>query len=461
MRSPATWWPGGSGSVAAKAKVAPASKKAAATKKTTKVKAKPKGLQLSAAQFRAYNKAFSATAQKLSRAATIRAFATGLRKYRLQAANSTIRKYAIARGNAQAAAVASHAASMSLKQSVIAHQNIALQQRIGQDAFRHSTLLGRMQFAQAGVKAYAHAAVMRTVTQAQAVSIESKFLNKVVKNAKRNANKSRKAAGTPLSKSIAKAANAAGLAAAKKTPKGKAAPSGRGRGRPKGSTKGASSQAAKAANIKTNQKAAASSAKAPAKTAKSRTSPRVTGEAYVSVNAISQATAHPAAAYAAAMYTGYSGENPKVTTGSRQDWVGNEFTPNCIVTAIANHLLYIKSVRVTKKEVEELTELAGDEPTIESVLWEVWRTGWPGRAVHLGTYREIEDSGGYLEAENLVIGFEVRTDDGWQDHCALSRANNTVVSWGTEMDRESLVEEAWELTWQALREPQRRYSWRC
>jgi hypothetical protein len=121
-------------------------------------------------------------------------------------------------------------------------------------------------------------------------------------------------------------------------------------------------------------------------------------------------------------------------------------------------MLYSKSVRVTEKELAELTELAGDKPTIESVLWEVWRTGWPGRAVHLGNYREAPDD--HMEAESLVIGFEVHTDDGWADHCALSRPEYKVVSWGSEMDRESLVEEAWELTWLVLKPPASRWSWR-
>ena len=414
--------------MAAKSKTATQGKAAAKGKVASKVRGRPKGLQLTTAQAAAYNKAFNATAQRLANAARIRAFATGLRKYRLQAANSTVRQYNVYRANAQAAAVAAHAASMSLRQSKLAHQNAALVQRIGADAFRHTTLLGRAQFAQAGVKAYAHAAVMHTITQKQAVAIETKFLNKVVKTAKKAAGRKRgRPKGTPLSKAIARAATRAGQQAAAKVPGT--------RGRPKGSGKGGATTAkAKAQNIKTNQAAAASSKKAAPKAAKTRTAP---------VN-----WAMAAAAHAQAMYSGHAAVNSPPSQKSLLDieWVGDEITPNCVIVAIANHLLWAKQVRVDDNDLKELAMEVPEEPTIEEVLWHCWKTGWP--ASHRGRlvdYREITDD---LEREGVVVGYDAMTDDGWQPHCALSRPRSRVVSWGKERDRESLVEEAWELTWQ-------------
>ncbi len=402
--------------MAAKTNAAAVAKKGANPRAANKAKAQPRGLQMSAAQFKAYNKAFSATAQKLQQAATLKAFATGLRKYRLQAANATLKKYAIARGNAQAASVAAHAALMSRKQSILAHQNAALQQRIGQNAFRHTTLLGRAQFAQAGEKKWAHRAVMRTLTQRQAVSIEAKFLNKVVKNARKTGKKAARATGTPLSKAIAARAKAAGTAAASRVPK---------------------SQRAAAASRKYNARAAAASAKATPKAAKTRTAPR---------RAPAVSTPEAIAAAHAAHFTGYSGPDtqlkPKI---SRQEWIGDEETPNCVVMAVVNSLLHEKGIRATEKDLEELTELAGEAPVIEEVLWQVYLTGWPGHHAHLADYKAA--SSDKIEEPDLVIGFSVLTDDGWRDHCALSLPDKKVVSWGAEVDRETPVEEAWELTW--------------
>lgn len=413
--------------MAAKSKAAPKGKAAAKGKVTNKAKGRPKGLQLTTAQAAAYNKAFNATAQKLSNAAIIRSRATGFRKYRLQAAYSTVKQYNKYRAIAQAAAIAAHATQMTKMQARLGHQNVNLQQRIALDVYRHTTLLGRAQFAQAGVKKYAHTAVMRTVTQGQAVAFETAFYNKVLKTAKKAGKpRGRKPTGTPLSKAIAAAAKKAGLAAAAKIPKT--------RGRPKGSTKGATTAAAKAQNIKTNQAAAAASAKAAPKAAKTRTAP---------VN-----WAMAAAAHAQAQYAGHAAVNakPNAQTVGIPDWVGDEITPNCVVVAIANHLLWVKQVSVDDNDLKELADELGDEPTIEGALWHCWKTGWPAsHRCRLVDYREVTDD---LEREGLVIGYEAMTDDGWQDHCALSRPRTRVVSWGKERDRESLVEEAWELTWQ-------------
>ena len=415
--------------MAAKSKAAPQGKVAHKGKATTKAKSRPKGLQLTTAQAAAYNKAFSATAQKLSKAAFLKGRATGFRKYRLQSAYSSIKQANKYTRLAQTAAIAAHATQMTKMQARLGHQNVNLQQRIAQDVYRHTQLMGRAQFAQAGVKAYAHAAVMRTVTQKQALAVETAFYNKLLKTA-RKAGRPRgrpKGKGTPLSKSIARAAAAAGAAAAAKIPKT--------RGRPKGSIKGAPTAKAKAQNIKTNQAAAAASAKAAPKAAKTRTAP---------VNWAMAAAAHAQAAYA----RGGADRGPEVKKAlTENDWHGDEITPNCVVVAIANHLLWSKQVTVDDNDLKTLAEELGDEPTIEGALWHCWLTGWPAsHRVRLVHYSEASEPS--FAEEGYVIGYDALTDDGWQPHCALSRPLHRVVSWGKERDREALVEEAWELSWQ-------------
>ncbi len=369
--------------MAAKSKAAP---KKAKAKVTAKAKAGPKGLQLSSAQAKAYNKAYNAAATAARNRLALLAFAKGLRKYRLAAAYATQKRYQAARSSAQAAAVAANATRMTWKQSVLAHQNTALQARIEQEMYTHANLLGRLQFAQAGEKAYMHKAVMRTLTASQAISYEAALLKKVSRTARKAAKSTlsaRKYKAGPNSKAIAKAAAAAGTRAAQavKVPKA-------------------------------------------AKGAKARTAPL-------------RWNPHGVAA---------PPRKPEV----KKPWAGDETTPNCIATAIANHLLHLKGVPATDDELQALTEMCGDEPRIEEVLWKVWLSGWPcnGR-VRLATYTPVEWSPAHETSSCLVIGYKAETDDGPKDHAALSLAGSKVVSWGSVADRTAPVEEAWDLLWQA------------
>lgn len=413
--------------MASKSKAASAAKKAPVSKAQSKARGRPKGLQLSAAQGKAYRKAFNATTQKLQHAALLHSRAAGFRKYRLQAALTTVRKYNQVKAAAQTASVSAYAKRRSWATSKMAHQNSALQVRLGQRAAHQITVTARLQYAQGGEKAYAHRAVMRTVTNAQAMSHEAKILARIIRHTKRAARST--LPKTPNSK-IGAAARKAGLAAAAKVPKAKT--SAKSSGAKKTARAGPSGHKAVASKTKAAHKAASASPKAPVHSAKTRAAP-----------------AHPLAfaAWAQAMTARTMAVTaaPEVKTEVTPQWVGDETTPNCIVTAVANHMKASKIIHATDKELAELAELAGPEPTIEEVLWQAWRTGWPGHGAHLANYREVPD--GYLDEPRLVIGFEVLTDDGWKDHCALSREDYRVVSWGAERDRESLVEEAWDLTW--------------
>lgn len=406
--------------MAAKSKAPVKGKKATVAKKATAARAKPKGLQLTAAQQAAYNKAYAATATSLRHKLALRTAAQAFRKGRLGAAHATLRQYSRARGSAQAAAIAANASHMSFVQSRLAHQNSALQARIEQNMANHASLSGRLQYAQAGEKVFAHVAVMRTVDMAQATNHQAALFAKVAKIA-RKAGKSTLKSG-PNSAGIARKARAAGLAAASrvKTTPVKAKTTAR-RGRPKGSVKGTPGTKAVKAGAKSAAKSASASKKAPVKRAKARTAPG------------------PGAAYAAYWAGQVRTAKPRVPAGTF--WLGDEVTPNCIATAVANHLLHTTGITVTDEQVAELTLMCEPESCIEEVLWKAWLTGWPwnGR-VRLGDFVPFEGTAGQ---GGLVIGFA--TPQG--DHAALSLDEYQVVSWGSVTDLESPVEEAWELRW--------------
>jgi hypothetical protein len=376
--------------MAAKTKAAPVK---AAPKKTTAAKASPKGLQLSTAQWKAYNTAFSAAASAARNRIALQSAASGFRKYRLAAAYATVKQYQAARRTAQAAAIAAYAARQSWRQSVAAHQNSALRNRIELDMYNHANLSGRLQYAQAGEKAYAHQAVMRTVDNKQALSYEARQFKAISRTAKKA--KKSVSPGTALSKAqsatIARAGAQAGLKAARSA---KSAPAAKTAKTPRQATVKAPAATA-----------AGKSAKAPVKaavTAKGRT--------------------------------------------ARSPWAGDETTPNCIVTAVANHLIYSRGVIASTRAIEELEEACGPEPPIEEVLWQAWVTGWPrDRSVRLHTYRPVEWTPAHeITGGGLIIGYE--TEHG--PHAALSLASGDVVSWGGKMKRKALVEEAWFLQWQ-------------
>jgi hypothetical protein len=356
---------------------------AAKAKATSKNNSGAKGLQLTTAQRAAYNKAYSAAATAKRTQLSIARSAQGLRKYRLQAAHAIVAKAKVARASAQTAAIAAYATRRTYVQSRLAHQNAALQARIEANMLRHATLYGRAQYVAAGEKAYAHSAILATLTTAKATTIEAKAYKTAVKASKSTTPPTNTKPG-PNSAAIAAAGKAAGLKAAKAT--------------------------------------------APGTPAKARTAPNY-GNMY------------------AAMYAAHtrSAEKPDV---SQVQWHGDEVTPNCVITAIANHLLHIKNVKVADSFLTELFESCKPEPAIEEVLWQAWLTGWPGNGVHLKNYRPATTNTG--SSMCLVIGFEVACDDGvTRDHAALSLGGHKVVSWGKVSEYDAAIEEAWDLEWES------------
>jgi hypothetical protein len=334
-------------------------------KVTTKAKATPKGLVLSTAQWKAYNAAYNAAASAARTKIAFQAASNRFRAYRLASAYASMKTAAASRGAAQAAAIAAHAARMSWVQSRLGHQNAALQARIENQMYTHANIAGRLQYVQAGERAYAHLAVMRTVDVAQANSHESGVFAAINKTAKK-ASKSTLNTGkkTQISRAqsaaIAKAGNTAGLAAA----------------------------------------------------AKVRTAAR--RGSFIGVRRPGQ-------------------------------WLGNETEARCVVFAIANHLLCARGVKASDRDIDELAEMIGPEPTIEEALWRTWMAAWPrDRNVRLAHYTQAVDPFAFTHLP-LVVGYET----AFGDHAALSRPDGRIVSWGSIMKLKYPVEEAWELTWES------------
>ena len=127
---------------------------------------------------------------------------------------------------------------------------------------------------------------------------------------------------------------------------------------------------------------------------------------------------------------------------TEKKWLGDEFTPNCIIVAVANHLLHAKGVTADETSMRELTEACPEEPTIEEVLWKAWMMHWPRNStVHLAGYSLI--TGPTQNIGGLVVGYKSE----YGDHAALSLTEGKVVSWGSVSECEAEIEEAWELTW--------------
>jgi hypothetical protein len=413
---------------------APAAKKAAVApvaKKSTVTKARARGLQLTTAQWAAYNKAYNATASAARRSLALASGAARFRRYRLNAAYASMKRYAVARGNAQAAAVAANAARMTWAQSRLAHQNSALQARIELDMYTHANLAGRLQYAAAGEKAYANDAVMRTLDNAQAVAHEAAVFRQIEKTASKASKSALPKRKYKASAAVTAAARKAGLAAATTPALARSARVARAKRK-------AASHAKASATAKASARKSARSRKAPVKAAKSRTAPL-----------------HPLtlgndpAAYAV-MQAAVYGASPLKKTETRREWVGDEVTPNCVITAVANHLLYSKGVTATERAMNELYESCKPEPIIEEVLWTAWVIGWPcDGCVRLRTYKLVAWETALETLGGPIVGFEVQTEEGPRDHAALSLAGGNVVSWGSVTKREAPVEEAWELWWES------------
>lgn len=200
--------------VSKKSKVAPKAKATSKNKSST-----PRGLQLSAAYFRAYNAAYNAAANARRTQIAINSAATRFRQGRLQSYHKTAAKYDAARRMANRAAVAAYAVRQSYRQAQLAHQNAALKSRVYADMRQHVTILGRLQYAQGGEKAYVKKALQGTVTQGQAVSYEKKRFAQASKIARKATGKKPAKSKHPFTARQKASIKAAGTAAAAKVPK--------------------------------------------------------------------------------------------------------------------------------------------------------------------------------------------------------------------------------------------------
>jgi hypothetical protein len=385
--------------------MAPAAKAPAKAAKTpvakvsTKVKAKPKGLQLSTAQWKAYNKAYSATSSAKYQAIALRAATNRFRQYRLQSAYSTFAKANIATHNAQAAAIAAFATKMSYQQSRLAHQNAALEARIELDMYKHANLAGRAQFIQSGVKAYAHKAVMRTVDTTQARSYEEAIFAaaaRAAKSAKASVStRTTKSVRTPISAQVKAQIKAQSQAAGLRAAEAISTPA-----QPK--ARQAKTQSKAVANTKKSAKQSAQSVKAPVKKAKSRTAPR-------------------------------QGARSRTFDGNGHWILGlNDFEGTCIMTAVANALYHQTKWWLPDEDIAYWTGAAGPGPTIGGVLRMLYeRQPWP--QVELA-----EPVAGATHGEGpCIIGFG--------DHAAYA-FKDKMVSYAELVPVTEDVEEAWSCT---------------
>lgn len=403
-------------------------KKSPVAKTPTKVKAKPKGLQLSAAQWKAYNKAYSSAATQ----GALKAGAARFRKYRLQAAVATNASYNKIYKAAQVAAIAAYATHRSFVQSGQAHQNAALQARIGADSYKHANILGRLQYAQAGEKKYAARAVARTVDTAQSMSYEEKVFAaaaKARKNAARSVSAAKKGKKPgAASKAIAAAANKAGLKAAAgvtgaantKTASQKASSSAKATA---SKTAKATAHATAAKSAKATAATSAQSAKAPTKTAKGRTA--AAGEGFLKRESFTP-------------------------------WLGKPETPNCVAVAIANHLLYYTGIRMDDVFLSLFTEACYQPgpciPSIRDCLETLKAMAKPSGGLGITEKKWLYElcdfepvPARYSHSTGLVIGYE----SAYGPHAAISLQDGAVVSWGQEIPNDAAIEEAWMLDWAA------------
>ena len=419
---------------------APASKKTAKAKVTPKATvhtAKPKGLQLSAAQRKAYRTAYAAAAHQVRQKKAFQAAVNRLQRYRLGAANSTMQRYNAYMGVVHAAATAAYATRLTWMQSRAGHQNKALQARIELDMYNHANVLGRLQYGQAGEKAYVNRAVMRTLDDNQANAYVKQLWAKIAKTAKKASKSTYKQTKKPsaASKATTKAAAAAGRAAGLKAASAPALVK---------SAKAAKQKKAKQRSARASKKGRATAAATVKKHQQAKKSSHARG-AQSKKAPVAKAKARTA--YMGGMLPGLQGKTQP--TGPKP-WLGNETDPHCIAFAIANHLQQMRSVTVNAGNIAELVEAAGPDATIEETLWQVYLLGWPAcTTVHLGDYSPVaaDEMQTTLNLLSVVIGYDHETEEGVTGHAALSLPVGQVVTWGQLADRPAEVDEAWVLRW--------------
>jgi hypothetical protein len=390
----------------------------------TKHTAAPTGLQLSAAQWKAYNAAYNAyataayrTLALAQRRAALSAAVLNLRKSRLSAAYSMAKITAASHAVARTAAIAAFATRMSYRQSVLAHQNAALRNRVYANFEHHMALAGRAQFVYKGERVYAHTAVMRTLTTRQATTIEQALFAKAVKTAKR-ATASTTTAPSAATKLIQAGARAAGLAAAEALPGPQL------------------TARQKAHNTASKHAKATASATAKATAARNRAAKK---KGVKTVASAPRTAPRPDGTAAAESWQ----ESPWCGA-----WRGDPDGYDCVAAAVANQLLFSQRLYHSDVQYTVLKEELGYAPSIARALGYVedhWQfVGWPRLDGHEPVLFDAVPQAGE------IIGFTTRKGP----HAALYLGNGLIASWGEVLLLDDVmtgeVEEAWTLTWGAV-----------
>lgn len=394
--------------------MAPKGKAPVLIHKAPVAKATPKGLQLSAAQWKAYNAAYSATATALYRQQALQAAALNIRKSRLQAASSLQKITAASHAKARTAAIAAFAVRMSLSQARNAHQNQALVQRVYNDFQRHIQASARAQFVYKGEKAYTHTAVMRTVTSAQAMSLAQAQFNKAIKTAKAAVTSTRTSpAASSVNAAIKAAATAAGLAAANSVPASQklAAVQAKAKAKAHATAHATASKTAKATAAR--NRAAKKAAKAAGKPAP-RTAPRPLSLERCSVAPL--------------------------------EWAGDPDGHDCVAAAIANSYRLDTGQVLTEQQYKLLVTGLGVAPHLGFAMYEVRRMSKAGLLPKVVAIAPDEPA---FMASGHVIGFA--TPQG--PHAAVYLAPGLVITWGEVLPLKDVmvpyepVEEVWDVQW--------------
>lgn len=438
--------------MAVKSTVAKKATKAKVSTKKTKAKSKPTGLHRTAAQWKAYQKAYTAAYQntRLNNAAR------AMRANRLLAANKSIQQYSSARRKAQAASVASFAATMTSDQAGDASQNAALRNRVNDNLRQHLSVLNKAQYAEASTRQYMQQAVQRTQTGAEARTYEEKAFHAATRISKI----SYRLAPSAIAASVKASAQAQSTTDSGRTAPGAKTSTTAARGRTsihatsvhqsgkanRSARTGQKSQAAVAKSSARQHQSSAKSVKAPVATFKARTAPKpvYTGEApWASV--IFQSPMRPVTPRVC-----FDEMFPVPLLNEFTGWYSNEYEPTCILSALANHLLLTTGFHLYQHEMKMLysgirymrsERLLPRGADILTALMAAKQWGFSDRLGLKGFWpARICDP----ITPGMIVGFEAETGP----HAALLVPGHRVISWGEEMPLTASIEEAWILEWE-------------
>lgn len=425
--------------------MAPKHKIHAVRAQPVKQKAKPRGLQLSTAQWKLYHKAYRAVltagfaqlraqSQNASLARRRQAFSNSvqvLRRARLNAAYRLAKKTAAAHRAAQTAAIATYAAKQSYRQAINGHQNAALKARVYANYQRHVQQTARLQYAYQGENRYRHEAVMRTLTNSQAASAvaarqaqAARAGKKALKSVSTSGSAASSAAHRAAVAKIRAQAKAAGLAAAESIPSSK---------RPVRKRIAHSAKPATRVKQKKHHRR------------QKRAIGRVIGARFGgSAAAVKPAKKAPRTAPCPPRdFT-----RPLDETAAARWGFGNPEGYDCVAAAIASHLLLTQGYLLNKRQYARLVSTLDEAPSIEGALKAMrraplWRRGVP----LLLDFQPAVPGRVHMP---LVIGFATARGA----HAALLTGNRGyVASWGEILPLASVmlpgteIEEAWSLQW--------------